>query len=68
MSWQRDHIGRDLIAASEELAEAKRLGNVGGPLATQISDDMQAAARRKVKNLAALAEKYAPAHLSRNKK
>jgi len=57
-TWQQKKIGRDLVAASEQLAQAKRLGNAGGTLAQGISDDLQAAARRKVANLVDLAEKY----------
>ena len=57
-TWQQKKIGRDLVAASEQLAQAKRLGNAGGTLAQGISADLQAAARRKVANLVDLAEKY----------
>ena len=57
-TWQQKKIGRDLVAASEQLAQAKRLGNAGGTLAQGISDDLQAAARRKVANLVDLAAKY----------
>ena len=57
-TWQQKKIGRDLVAASEQLAQAKRIGNIGGTLAQGISADLQAAARRKVANLVDLAEKY----------
>ncbi len=57
-TWQQKKIGRDLVAASEQLAQAKRIGNAGGTLAQGISADLQAAARRKVANLVDLAEKY----------
>lgn len=57
-TWQQKKIGRDLVAASEQLAQAKRIGNAGGTLAQGISADLQAAARRKVANLVDLAAKY----------
>jgi len=55
---QQQHIGKQLVDASQQLAQAKRLGNAGGTLAQGISADLQAAARRKVANLVDLAEKY----------
>lgn len=55
---QQKHIGKQLVDASQQLAQAKRLGNAGGTLAQGISADLQAAARRKVANLVDLAEKY----------
>ncbi|PKO35108.1 MAG: hypothetical protein CVU34_02005 [Betaproteobacteria bacterium HGW-Betaproteobacteria-7] len=57
-TWQQKKIGRDLVAASEQLAQAKRIGNAGGALAQGISADLQAAARRKVANLVDLAAQY----------
>lgn len=57
-TWQQKKIGADLVAASQQLAQAKRLGTVGGPLAKNLAASMEADARRKVANLVDLAEKY----------
>jgi len=57
-TWQQKKIGQDLVAASQQLAQAKRVGTVGGPLAKSLAAGMEAEARRKVKDLVDLAEKY----------
>lgn len=57
-TWQQKKIGADLVAASQQLAQAKRVGAVGGPLAKSLAASMEADARRKVANLVDLAEKY----------
>lgn len=57
-TWQQKKIGQDLVAASQQLAQAKRLGTVGGPLAKSLGVSMEAEARRKVKDLVDLAVKY----------
>ena len=36
-TWQQKKIGQDLVAASQQLAQAKRLGTVGGPLAKSLA-------------------------------
>lgn len=58
-SWQQKKIGADLVAASNQLATAKRIGNIGGPLAKSMGASMEAEARRRVKDLSDLAVKYA---------
>lgn len=57
-TWQQKKIGRDLVAASEQLAQAKRIGNAGGALAKSLAAGMEADARRKVANLVDMAVKY----------
>ena len=57
-TWQQKKIGQDLVAASQQLAQAKRLGTVGGPLAKSLAAGMEAEARRRVKDLSDLAVKY----------
>lgn len=57
-TWQQKKIGADLVAASQQLAQAKRLGTVGGPLAKNLAAGMEAEARRRVKDLSDLAQKY----------
>jgi len=57
-TWQQKKIGQDLVAASQQLARAKKVAQVGGPLAKSLAAGMEAEARRKVKDLVDLAEKY----------
>lgn len=57
-TWQQKKIGQDLVAASQQLARAKSFAKVGGPLAKSMAAGMEAEARRKVKDLVDLAEKY----------
>ncbi len=57
-TWQQKKIGQDLVAASQQLARAKKVAMVGGPLAKSLGAGMEAEARRKVKDLVDLAEKY----------
>lgn len=57
-TWKQKKIGQDLVAASQQLAQAKRLGTVGGPLAKGLAAGMEAEARRRVKDLSDLAVKY----------
>lgn len=57
-TWQQKKIGADLVAASQQLATAKRIGSIGGPLAKSIGAGMEAEARRRVKDLSDLAVKY----------
>lgn len=57
-SWQQKKIGADLVAAAERLAQAKRFGAVGGPLAQSVSAGLQATERRKIADLVDLADKY----------
>ena len=57
-TWQQKKIGQDLVAASQQLARAKNVAKVGGPLAKSLAAGMEAEARRKVKDLVDLAEKY----------
>lgn len=57
-TWQQKKIGQDLVAASQQLAQAKRVGTVGGPLAKSLGASMEADARRRVKDLVDLAVKY----------
>lgn len=57
---QQKIIGRELLAASQQLAEAKRIGNAPGALAQGISAALQSTARRKVADLIDLAAKYTP--------
>lgn len=57
-TWQQKKIGADLVSASQQLAQAKRLGTVGGPLARNLAAGMEAEARRRVKDLSDLAQKY----------
>jgi len=57
-NWQQKKIGSDLATAAEELANAKRIGRVGGPLAASLSETMIADARRKVSNLVDMADRY----------
>lgn len=57
-TWQQKKIGADLMSASQQLAQAKRLGTVGGPLAKSLAAGMEAEARRRVKDLSDLAQKY----------
>jgi len=57
-TWQQKKIGQDLVAASQQLARAKKVAMVGGPLAKSLGAGMEAEARRKVKDLVDLAVKY----------
>ena len=57
-TWQQKKIGQDLVAASQQLATAKSVTKVGGPLAKSLGASMEAEARRKVKDLVDLAVKY----------
>lgn len=51
-------IGRQLLAASQQHAEAKRLGKIPGNLAQGIAASLQSEARRKVADLVNLSAKY----------
>ena len=57
-TWQQKKIGADLVAASQQLAQAKRIGSIGGPLAKSMGAGIEAEARRRVKDLSDLAQKY----------
>lgn len=57
---QQQHIGRQMIEAAQQLEQAKRIGNVGGPLALAISASSQSAARRKIAELVKLSAKHGP--------
>lgn len=57
-TWQQKKIGADLVAASQQLAHAKRLKAIGGPLAKNMGTGLEAEARRRVKDLSDLAQKY----------
>jgi len=57
---QQQHIGRQMIEAAQQLEQAKRIGNVGGPLALAISASSQSTARRKMVDLVKLAAKHTP--------
>jgi hypothetical protein len=48
---KQNKIGADILAASQELANAKRISSAGGPLAERIGSGMEAEARRKIKGL-----------------
>ncbi|MHB1215472.1 MAG: hypothetical protein ACYCY9_10830 [Thiobacillus sp.] len=60
LSPQQQHIGRQMIEAAQQLEQAKRIGNVGGPLALAISASSQSTARRKLADLVRLSAKHAP--------
>lgn len=57
---QQQHLGHQLIEAAQQLEQAKRIGNVGGPLALAISASTQSTARRKIVDLVKLTAKHAP--------
>ncbi|MDP1925642.1 MAG: hypothetical protein Q8K57_12785 [Thiobacillus sp.] len=60
---QQQIIGRRLVEAADQLAHAKRIGNLPGNLARAISQDIQTRTRLKVADLIVMADKHVPSAL-----